>query len=137
VGTFSLSRSQGSAARSVIEPGDEEAYKQEVVILAASVRECDPRPRQTAGSKWSIPAPMRKARAMKSPEQVTDDMVGSSVTATVVDMVRHAVFAGAVALPMAILGTMDSVETDSEFASAGEMWLDVQNRMHVAASRDV
>jgi len=74
---------------------------------------------------------------MKSQLEVTDDMVGSSVTATVVDMVRHAVFAGAVALPMAILGTMDSIETDSEFASAGEMWLDVQNRMHVAASRDV
>jgi hypothetical protein len=72
---------------------------------------------------------------MKSPEQVTDDMVGSSVTATVVDMVRHAVFAGAVALPMAILGTMDSVETDSEFASAGEMWLEVQNRIQVAADQ--
>ncbi len=74
---------------------------------------------------------------MKSQLEVTDDVVGSSVTATVVDMVRHAVFAGAVALPMAILGVVDGVENESDFASAGEMWLDVQNRMHVAASRDV
>jgi len=34
VGTFSLSRSQGYSARSVIEPGDEESYKQDIVILA-------------------------------------------------------------------------------------------------------
>jgi len=74
---------------------------------------------------------------MKSKLEVTDDVVGSSLTATIVDTVRHAVFAGAVALPMAILGVMDGVENDTDFASAGEMWLDVQNRMHVAADRDI
>jgi plasmid maintenance system antidote protein VapI len=30
---------------------------------------------------------------------------------------------------------MDSVETDSEFASAGEMWLELQNRIQVAADQ--
>jgi hypothetical protein len=40
---------------------------------------------------------------MKSPEQVTDDVMGSSVATQVVDAVRHAVFAGALALPMALL----------------------------------
>ena len=55
------------------------------------------------------------------------------MTATVIDTVRHAMFAGAVAIPMAILGVLDSVETDSDFASAGEMWLDVQNRITASA----
>ena len=137
VGTFSLSRSQGYVARSVIEPGDEESYKQVVVILAICVRDCDPRPRQTAGSKWSIPAPKRKERAMKSPEQVTDDVMGSSVATQVVDVVRHAMFAGAVALPMALLAATDGFESDSDFASAGELWLDVQNRMKVATERNL
>ena len=73
---------------------------------------------------------------MKTRLEITDDVVGSSVTATVIETVRHAVFATAIALPMAILGATDSVETDADYASAGEMWLDVQNRMHVAASRD-
>jgi len=76
VGTFSLSGSQGYAAQSVIEPGEEESYKQAVVILAICVCDCDPRPRQTAGITWSIPGPKRKERAMKSPEQVTDDVMG-------------------------------------------------------------
>jgi hypothetical protein len=137
VGTFSLSGSQGSAARNVIEPGDEESYKQDIVILAACVSDCDPCPRQTAGSKWSIPAPKRKERAMKSPEQVTDDVMGSSVATQVVDAVRHAVFAGALALPMALLAAADGVESDSDFASAGELWLDVQNRMQVATERNL
>ena len=48
---------------------------------------------------------------MKSRLEMTDDVVGSSVTATIVDAVRHAVFAGAVAIPMAILGVVDGVET--------------------------
>jgi hypothetical protein len=67
---------------------------------------------------------------------MTDDVVGSSVTANIVDAVRHAVFAGAVAIPMAILGVVDGVETESDFASAGEMWLDVQNRITAAAERN-
>jgi hypothetical protein len=73
---------------------------------------------------------------MKSRLEMTDDVVGSSVTATIVDAVRHAVFAGAVAIPMAILGVVDGVETESDFASAGEMWLDVQNRITAAADRN-
>ena len=73
---------------------------------------------------------------MKSRLEMTDDVVGSSVTVTIVDVVRHAVFAGAVAIPMAILGVMDGVETDTDFASAGEMWLDVQNRITAAADRN-
>ena len=137
MGTFSLSVSQGYAAQSVIEPGEEESYKQDIVILAVCVSNCDPRPRQTAGIKWSIPAPKRKERAMKSPEQVTDDVMGSSVATQVVDAVRHAVFAGAVALPMALLAATDGFESDSDFASAGELWLDVQNRMQVATERNL
>ena len=137
MGTFSLSVSQGSAARSVIEPGEEESYKQDIVILAVCVSDCDPRPRQTAGITWSIPGPKRKERAMKSPEQVTDDVMGSSVATQVVDAVRHAVFAGAVALPMALLAATDGFEGDSDFASAGELWLDVQNRMKVATERNL
>jgi len=74
---------------------------------------------------------------MKSQLEVTDEAVGSSVTAAVVDMVRHAVFAGAVAIPMAILGVMDGVETETDFASAGEMWLEVQNRINVTSDRDL
>ena len=73
---------------------------------------------------------------MKSRLEMTDDVVGSSVTANIVDAVRHAVFAGAVAIPMAILGVVDGVETESDFASAGEMWLDVQNRITAAAERN-
>jgi len=74
---------------------------------------------------------------MKSPEQVTDDVMGSSVATQVVDGVRHAVFAGAVALPMALLAATDGFESDSDFASAGELWLDVQNRMNVATERNL
>ncbi len=74
---------------------------------------------------------------MKSPEQVTDDVMGSSVVTQVVDAVRHAVFASAVALPIALLAAADSFESDSNFASAGELWLDVQNRMQVATERNL
>ena len=84
-----------------------------------------------------IPAPKRKERAMKSPEQVTDDVMGSSVATQVVDAVRHAVLAGALALPMALLAAADGFESDSDFASAGELWLDVQNRMQVATERNL
>jgi hypothetical protein len=34
------------------------------------------------------------------------------------------------------LGVVDGVETESDFASAGEMWLDVQNRITAAADRN-
>lgn len=34
VGTFSLSRSQGYSSQSVIEPGDEDSYKQDIVTPA-------------------------------------------------------------------------------------------------------
>jgi len=37
LGTSSLSRSQGYFARSVIEPGDEESYKQDIVNPAIHV----------------------------------------------------------------------------------------------------
>ena len=107
------------------------------MILAICVRDCGPRHRQTAGSKWSIPVPKRKERAMKSPEQVTDNVMGSSVATQVLDVVRHAMFAGAVALPMALLAATDGFESDCDFASAGELWLDVQNRMKVATERNL
>lgn len=74
---------------------------------------------------------------MKSRLEMTDDVVGSSVTTTFMGAVRHAVLASAIAVPMAILTAMDGFEGDSECASAGELWLDVQNRMKVATERVV
>ena len=74
---------------------------------------------------------------MKSPEEVTDDVMGSSVATHVFDAVRHAVFAGALALPMALPAVADGFESDSNFASAGELWLDVQNRMQVATEKNL
>jgi len=72
---------------------------------------------------------------MKSRLETTDDVLGSSVTASLVGAVRHAVLATAVALPMAMLATLDGFEGESDCASAGELWLDVQNRMKVATER--
>ena len=72
---------------------------------------------------------------MKSRMEMNDDVLGSSVTASFVGAVRYAVLATAVALPMAILAATDGFEGDSECASAGELWLDVQNRMKIAAGR--
>lgn len=74
---------------------------------------------------------------MKSPGQITDDVMGSSIATHVIDAVRHAVFAGAVALPMAFLAAADGFESDSDFVSAGELWLDVHNRMQVAMERNL
>ena len=74
---------------------------------------------------------------MKSPEQVSDDVMGSSITTQAVDAVRHAVFAGAMILPMAFLAAADGFESDSDFSSSGELWLDVQNRMQVATERNL
>ena len=70
---------------------------------------------------------------MKSRIEATDDAVGSSVTASFVGAVRHAVLATAVALPMAMLATMDNFESDFDCASAGELWLDIQNRMRAVS----
>jgi hypothetical protein len=72
---------------------------------------------------------------MKSRLEMTDDGMGSSVTATFMSAVRHAVLASAIAVPLAILATAEGFEGDSECASAGELWLDVQNRMKVATER--
>ena len=72
---------------------------------------------------------------MKSRAETTDDAVGSSVTASFIGAVRHAVLATAVALPMAMLATVDTFEGDTDAASAGELWLDVRNRMRVASER--
>jgi hypothetical protein len=72
---------------------------------------------------------------MRSRLETVDQVMGSSVAASLVGAVRHAVLATAVALPMAMLATVDSFESDSECASAGELWLDVQNRMKVATER--
>lgn len=74
---------------------------------------------------------------MKSHDELTDDVVGSNVASHVVDAVRHTVFAGALALPMALLAAADGFESDGDFASAGELWLDVQNRMQVATERNL
>lgn len=51
-----------------------------------------------------------------------------SATASLVSTMRATVFAGAVALPMAMLAALDGFESDAEFASAGELWLNVQQR---------
>ena len=67
--------------------------------------------------------------------ETTDNVLGSSVTATVVDTVRRVMFAGAVFIPMALLAVADGFETNSNFTSAGELWLDVRNRMQVATER--
>ena len=72
---------------------------------------------------------------MKSRQETTDDVLGSSVTVSFVGAVRHAVLATAVALPMAMLATLDGFESESDCTSAGELWLDVQNRMKVATER--
>ena len=72
---------------------------------------------------------------MKSRQETTDDVLGSSVTVSFVGAVRHAVLATAVALPMAMLATLDGFESESDGTSAGELWLDVQNRMKVATER--
>lgn len=72
---------------------------------------------------------------MKSRVETTDHAVGSSVTASFIGAVRHAVLATAVALPMAMLATVDGFEADTDAASAGELWLDIQNRMRVASER--
>jgi len=74
---------------------------------------------------------------MKSPEQVTDAVMGSSVATQVLNGVRHAVFVGAVALPMALLAATDGFESDSDLASEVDLWLDVQNRMKVATERNL
>jgi len=63
----------------------------------------------------------------------TDEAFGSGMTASFLDTVRHAVFATAVALPMGMLLAVDGFENDSEAASAGELWLEVQSRLTVAA----
>ena len=39
---------------------------------------------------------------MKTRLEISDDVVGSSVTANVMDTVRHVMFAGAIAIPMAM-----------------------------------
>lgn len=65
----------------------------------------------------------------------TDEVFGSGVTASLLDTVRHVVFATAVALPMGLLSVTDSFEGDSEAASAGELWLEVQNKLTVATER--
>lgn len=72
---------------------------------------------------------------MNADVEKADEVVGSSVKASLLGTVRHAVFATAVALPMAMLAAMDDFESDSEAASAGELWLEVQSRMTVAAER--
>jgi len=72
---------------------------------------------------------------MKSQLEVSDDVLGSSVTAGAIDAIRHAVFASAIALPMAMLSALDGFETESGCATAGELWLEVQNKMTVATER--
>lgn len=68
-------------------------------------------------------------------ELKTDEALGSSVKASLLGTVRHAVFATAVSLPMAMVAAMDTFESDSEAASAGELWLEIQSRMTVATER--
>jgi hypothetical protein len=72
---------------------------------------------------------------MKTRSETSESAVGTSVSADVMSVVRNAVFAGALAIPMALASAADGLESDSEFATAGELWLDVQNKMRVAAER--
>jgi len=50
-------------------------------------------------------------------------------------VVRAAVFTGAIAIPMALASAADGLQSDANFATAGELSLDVQNRMQVATER--
>lgn len=72
---------------------------------------------------------------MKSRDETTDDALSSTMTASFTGAVRHAMFATAVALPLAMIASVDGFESDSDCTSAGELWLDVQNRMKVATER--
>lgn len=66
---------------------------------------------------------------MKTREETTDDALSSTMTASFAGALRHTVFA------VAMLAAMDAFEGDSEAATAGELWLDVQNRMKVATDQ--
>lgn len=68
-------------------------------------------------------------------DKKSDEALGSSVKASLLGTVRNTVFATAVALPVAMLAALDTFESDSEAASAGELWLEVQNRMTIATER--
>ena len=118
-----------------IEPMPADLYKH-TLVTAALLEGCF-HPANHGGYPLVIPVLIRKERAMKSRLEMNDDVVGSSVAATVVDAVRHAVFAGAVALPMAMLAVMDGFESESDYASAGELWLEVQNKLQGAAERNL
>lgn len=72
---------------------------------------------------------------MNSRIETGDHAVASNVTTSLVGAVRHAVLATAVALPVTLLAALDGFESDSECASAGELWLDVQARMRVSTER--
>ncbi len=67
--------------------------------------------------------------------QKADEAMKTSVTASFLGTVRHAVFATAVALPMAMLAGGECFESDADCASAGELWLEVQSKMTVATER--
>lgn len=72
---------------------------------------------------------------MKTRSEASEAAVGTSVSADVLSVVRNAVFAGALAIPMALASAADGLESDGDFATAGELWLDVQNKMQVATER--
>ena len=72
---------------------------------------------------------------MKTRSEASDAAVGTNVAADVLSVVRNAVLASAIARPRALAAAADGFESDSEFASAGELWLDVQNKLQVAAER--
>ena len=72
---------------------------------------------------------------MKTRSDMSEAAVETSVAADVLSVVRNVVFAGAIAIPMALASAADGLEGDSDFASAGELWLDVQNKMQVATER--
>ena len=116
---------------------DADPYKWAAAMRAVSYNEGPSADSFITGmARVVFPFPNARVSVMKSRLEISDDVVGSSVTATVIDTVRHAVFAGAIAIPMAILGVLDSVETDGDFASAGEMWLDLQNRIAASANEN-
>ena len=66
---------------------------------------------------------------MKTRSEASEAAVGTSVSADVLSVVR------AIAIPMALASVADGLESDANFATAGELWLDVQNRMQVATER--
>lgn len=70
---------------------------------------------------------------MKTNDEAHAESERRSVAANLASVMRATIFAGTVALPMAMLAALDGFESDAEFASAGELWLTVHQRTQAPA----